>query len=59
MIDDDYSLIGEKFQMTKEKKCLMPTPTKGKGGGKGSGKDVDLKDCPLEFKKMPPPGVPK
>jgi len=45
--------------MTKEKKYQLPTPTKGKGGGKGSGKDVDLKDCPLEFKKLSPPGSPK
>lgn len=38
--------------MTKEKKGSAPTPTKGKGGGKGSGKDIDLKDCPLEFKQF-------
>ena len=48
--------------MTKnQKKSLVPTPTKGKGGGKGGssskgGKSeaVDLKDCPLDFRKFDP-----
>ena len=45
------------FQMTKHtKKSLPPTPTKGKGGGKGSSKgkqeNMDLKDCPLDFKQF-------
>ena len=43
--------------MTKHtKKSLVPTPTKGKGGGKGSSKgkqeNMDLKDCPLDFKQF-------
>jgi len=45
--------------MTKERKCQTPTPTKGKGGGKGSGKDVDIRDCPMEFKKLAIPDNPK
>ena len=55
--------------MTKHKKSLVPTPTKGKGGGKGStskgsGKqeNMDLKDCPLDFKQfdhLEPPGAPR
>lgn len=47
--------------MTKnQKKSSVPTPTKGKGGGKGAaskgGKSeaVDLKDCPLDFRKFDP-----
>ena len=46
--------------MTKnKKKSNVPTPTKGKGGGKGAatkGKSeaVDLKDCPLDFRKFDP-----
>lgn len=43
--------------MTKHtKKSLPPTPTKGKGGGKASSKgkqeNMDLKDCPLDFKQF-------
>ena len=45
--------------MTKHtKKNLVPTPTKGKGGGKGSSKgggkqeNMELKDCPLDFKQF-------
>ena len=47
--------------MTKHhKKGLVPTPTKGKGGGKGGSsskgggkqENMDLKDCPLDFKQF-------
>eukprot|EP00092_Neocalanus_flemingeri_P002430 GFUD01002599.1.p1 GENE.GFUD01002599.1~~GFUD01002599.1.p1 ORF type:complete len:439 (-),score=161.22 GFUD01002599.1:96-1412(-) len=46
--------------MTKHKKSMVPTPTKGKGSGKGSSKgggkaeNMDLKDCPLDFKQFDP-----